>query len=239
MREPFIPTRAREQTAADNRAELEGWIDERASELTAGGMPADEARRRALEEFGDLGAAEHYAEHQDVAADRRVRASLWVEELASDLRIALRMLARTPTVTAVVLLTFALGIGATTAVFSVVHALLLRSLPYGDEATLVYLQALDNGAVGPNARFSAATLVALRERTTSFTAIASASTVNYVLAENGDREQVTGAELSGNGFDVIQARPAIGRVFRASEESGGIGQVVILGDELWRRRFGA
>lgn len=239
MREPLVPTRSRERIAADNRAELEGWIDERASELAARGMPPDEARRRALEEFGDLGAAERYAERQDVAADRRVRAALWIEELASDLRIALRTLVRTPTVTAVVLLTFALGIGATTAVFSVVHALLLRRLPYGDEATLVYLQALDNGAVGPNARFSAATLVALRERTTSFTAIASASIGNYVLAENGDLEQVTGAGLSGNAFDVIQARPAIGRVFRASEESGGTGQVVILGDELWRRRFGA
>ena len=88
-------------------------------------------------------------ERQDVAADRRVRVLLRVEELASDLRIAARTLARTPAVTAVVLLTFALGIGAATAVFSVVHAMLLRPLPYGDEATLVHLPAVENGVIRP------------------------------------------------------------------------------------------
>src|SRR5687767_2521769 len=131
-REPIIPTRSRERIAADNRSELDGWIDERVAELTAGGMPPDDARRRALEEFGDVDGAVRYGQRQDVTADRRVRALLWVEELASDLKIAVRMLARTPTVTGVVLMTFAMGIGATTAVFSVVHATLLRRLAYGN-----------------------------------------------------------------------------------------------------------
>src|SRR4029077_17202871 len=106
---------------------------------------------------------------------RRVRLLQWAEEAASDLRIAMRMLARTPTVTSVVLLTFALGIGATTAVFSLVQAMLLRSLPYGREASLVYLPAADNGVVKPGpggARHSAYGLTALRERTTSFAGLA-------------------------------------------------------------------
>src|SRR2546425_509925 len=144
-------------------------------------MSPDAARRQALEEFGDVDDAERYARRQDVAADRRVRALLWVEELASDLRIAARTLTRTPTVTAVVLLTLALGIGATTAVFSVVHAMLLCRLPYGAEQTLVYLPAVDNGIIKPGlggARHSAAALAALRERTTSFSGIAGAEQGN-------------------------------------------------------------
>src|SRR5687767_1357635 len=147
MHEPILPTRSRQRIAAENREELDSWIDERAAELTASGMPPDEARKQALAEFGDVEGAALYAQRQDVAADRRVRASLWLEEHASDVRIALRTLARTPMVTAVVMLTFALGVGATTAVFSVVHAMLLRALPYGDEATLVYLPLADNGVI--------------------------------------------------------------------------------------------
>jgi putative ABC transport system permease protein len=242
MPEPNLPTRSREKIAADNRAELDGWIDERVADLVARGMPSDVARRQALEEFGDVEAAERYAGRQDVAADAQVRALLWVEELGSDLRIAARTLTRTPTVTAVVLLTLALGIGATTAVFSVVHAMLLRRLPYGAEETLVYLPAVDNGVIRPGlggARHSAAALVALRERTTSFTGIAGVEQGNVVLTGNGEPEQVAGSELTPNAFDVLQARPAIGRTFGPGEESGPASQVVVLLDGLWRRRFGA
>jgi putative ABC transport system permease protein len=242
MREPIIPTRSRDRIVADNREELAGWIDERAADLVARGMPTDVARRRALEEFGDVEGAERYAGRQDVAADRHVRALLWVEELGSDLRIAARTLVRTPTVTAVVLLTFALGIGATTAVFSVVHAMLLRRLPYGAEESLVYLPAVDNGVIRSGlggARHSAAALVVLRERTTSFSGIAGVAQGNFILTGNGDPEQLAGAELTPDAFDVLQARPAIGRIFGASEESGPASRVVVLLDGLWRRRFGA
>src|SRR6266850_833750 len=151
--EPNLPTRSREKIAADNRAELDGWVEER----------------------------------------------------GSDLRIAARTLARTPTVTAVVLLTLALGIGATTAVFSVVHAMLLRRLPYGTEETLVYLPATDDGVIRPGlggARHSAAALIALRERTTSFAGIAGVEQGNVVLTGNGEAEQVAGSELTPDAFDV-------------------------------------
>ncbi|MGH7467803.1 MAG: ADOP family duplicated permease [Longimicrobiales bacterium] len=238
MREPIFPTRTRQEIAADNRAEIEGWIDERAAELVTRGMNPEEARGRALEEFGDVAGAERYGRGEDIAADRRIRLLIWLEELGSDLRIALRTLARTPTVTAVVLLTFALGIGATTAVFSLVHALLLRPLPYGDEQTLVYLQALDNGVVGPNPRLSTQTVAALRERTTSFTGITFVETGNYVIAEHSDPEQVMGASLSGNALAVLMMRVAHGRAFESGDESSS-SPVMVLSDELWRRRFGA
>ena len=241
MREPIIPTRSHEQIAADNRTELDGWIEERTADLAARGMAPEAARRRALEEFGDADGATRYAARQDIAADRRLRFWFWIEELGSDLRIAARTLARTPTLSAVVLLTFALGIGATTAVFSIVHAMLLRRLPYGGEQTLVYLPAADNGVIRPGlggGRHSSAALVALRERTTSFSGIAGAAQGNIILTVGGEPEQVVAVELTPDGFDVLQARAAIGRTFGAREEAGLASHVVVLLDGLWRRRFG-
>jgi putative ABC transport system permease protein len=242
MRDPIIPTRSREKIASENRDELDGWIDERTSELVKEGMQPDQARRRALEEFGDVAAAERYAGKQDVAADRRVRATFWVEELAQDLRIALRTLARTPNVTAVVLLTFALGVGATTAVFSVVHAMLLRPLPYGNEESLVWLPAVDNGVIRPGlggGRHSAAALMALRERTTSFSAISAITMGNTTLTVGDEREQVWIGSMTPDAFDVLQSRAAIGRTFVASDISESGSDVVVLLDALWRRRYGA
>jgi putative ABC transport system permease protein len=238
MRDPLL-TRTREQIAADNRAEIDGWIDERAAELVASGIDPAEARRRAVDEFGDVGEAQRYAVRQDVATDRRLRAALWIEEFGCDVRIAIRTLARAPIVTGVVLLTFGLGIGAVTAVFSVVHAMLLRPLPYGDEETLVQLQPVENGAIRPAARYSAAALVALRDRTTSFTGIAGIEGGNSVITENGDPEQVMVSAVTPDGFDVVRARAAIGRTFGVNEQSGTASHVVVLLNGLWRRRFGA
>lgn len=238
MRDPLV-TRTREQIAADNRAEIDAWIDERATALAANGMDLAEARRLAVEEFGDVREAQRYAVHQDVATDRRIRAALWIEEFGSDVRIAIRTLARAPAVAGVVLLTFAVGIGAATSVFSVVHAVLLRPLPYGHEDTLVQLQPVENGVVRPAGRYSAAALIALRQRTTSFTDIAGIESGNSVITENGDPEQLAVSAFTPDGFDVVQARAAIGRTFGAHEESGSASHVVVLLDGLWRRRFGA
>ena len=239
MRDHILPTKSRERIAAENRAELDAWIDERVEALVARGMSPDDARRQALQEFGDADVAERYAGQQDVAADRRVRVLLWLDELLSDARIAARTLTRTPTVTAVVLLTFALGIGATTAVFSVVHAMLLRPLPYAGEAGIVYLPAVDDGVIRPGlggARHSATAVVSLRERTTSFSALSAVSMGNGVLRGEGDPEQIWIVNGTPNVFEVLAAKPALGRAFTADEFSS---PVILLLDGLWRRRFGA
>jgi predicted permease len=243
MPDRFYRRRSRETIDAENSEEIASWIDERAEELAARGVPPAEARQRALEEFGDVRVARQYAEQQDVAAENRAGLVLWVEDLASDLRICLRTLARTPTVTAVALLTFALGLGATTAVFSVVHAMLLRPLPYGSETSLVYLPALDSGVIRPGlggARHSAAALLALRERTTAFAGIAGAAMGNGILRGDGDPEQLWEARLTPNAFDVLRVRAALGRTFGDGNAGAQTGDgVVVLLDGLWRRRFGA
>src|SRR4051812_44271593 len=111
MPDSLLRPRSRARIAADNRAELEGWIDERVAELRTQGVSVDEAHRRALAEFGDMDGARDYAGRQDLAVERRATVSLWLQDLSSDLHICLRSLARTPVVMAVLLATFALGIG--------------------------------------------------------------------------------------------------------------------------------
>lgn len=239
MSEPRFPLRSREQIASDTRAELEAWIEARAADLTAQGLSPGEAERRAREEFGDAGAAQRYAERQDIAADRYVRLQVSIEELWADVRVALRTLRRSPTVSTVVLLTFAIGVGAATAVFSVVHAMLLRPLPYGNEEALVQLQPVENGVTKPVARYSAAAIEALRERTTSFAGLAYVETGNSTIIVDGNPEQVAGAALSQNGFDVLGGRAAIGRTFGTHDAVGGGTRPVVLLDSFWRRKFGA
>ena len=117
-----LPSRSRARIDADVRDELEGWIAERATELRATGVADEPAMRRAREEFGDLEAAQRYCASEDAASERQSRAQRWFDELRTDLRMAWRLARRTPTTTAVLLVTFALGIGATTAVYSAVHA---------------------------------------------------------------------------------------------------------------------
>src|SRR5262245_2218835 len=241
MPDPIDWPRSRDRIAADNRAEVEGWSEERVADLTAQGMPLEDARRRAREEFGDVDRATRYAERQDVLASIRRRLRVWVEEIGGDVRIAARTLARTPTVTAVVLLTFALGIGATTAVYSVVHAMLLRPLAFGNESSLMWIATTDNGVIRPGAggaRVSGAGVAALMEHTTSFTGFVSVSQGTYVFADVDRREQIIGASFTVDGFDVLEAYPAIGRAFTAADVDVQP-QPVILLDELWRGRFGA
>ena len=237
------PTRSPNRISEDNRAELSGWLEERAAELVAQGVEPEVARRRALEEFGDVTGAELYATRQDRSADLRARLRLGIEELISDLRIAARTLARTPTITLVLLLTFGLGLGAPTAIFSVVHAVLLRPLPYGDEGSLVYLERFDRRTQKPVGRHTPLAILALKEQTTSFTGVAGVGPGGHAIAGDQGAEFVTGAEVTVNTLDLLGVRPALGVTMQPGDGAEGSdpadGGVVVLSDALWRRQFGA
>ena len=229
--------KSRHDIAAENREEVAAWIDERADELIAQGRDPREARRIAIQEFGNVDTAVRYADLQDAATERRLRVLQSIAEFGSDIRIAARSLARTPVIAAVVLLTLALGVGATTAVFSLADAILFRPLPYGDEDTLVYLAATDDGVIRSGlggGRHSGAALVAFRERSTALSAIAGVTMGNGVLRGVGDPEQVWAANVTPNAFEVLQARPVLGRTFVEADSERS---VVILLDGLWRHRF--
>ena len=159
-----------------------------------------------------------------------------MQSLLYDLRHAFRLLRRAPLFSALVVATLALAIGATTAIFSVVNTVLLRSLPYAepDRLVLLYEGIGSNWKVG----FSAPDLVAFRERTRSYDGIAAYRSVEFELSGIDRPERVSAARISASLMDVLGVSPALGRSFTAEEDTGGQ-PVAVLSDGLWRRAFGA
>jgi predicted permease len=161
--------------------------------------------------------------------------------LWQDLRYALRLLLKMPAFTAVAVLALALGIGANTAIFSVVDAILLRPLPYHDPSRLVKLWTRFEGIGMPNNQnwVSAPEFVDFRALSKSFSAIAAINGDNFNLSAGGLPERIEGAYVSSPFFPLLGVQAALGRVFLPEEEQPGRDNVVLLGNGLWRRRFGA
>ncbi len=160
-----------------------------------------------------------------------------METLLKDIRYGIRMLARRPSFTAIAVITLALGIGANTAIFSVVNAVLLRPLPFREPDQLIKLWEtfLPDGW----GTVSAANLKDWREQNDVFSQIAAYQSGNFNLQGNDNPERVLGVTVSSNFFDTLEAQPMIGRGFLPAEEQPGNDRVVVLGAQLWRRNFGA
>ena len=195
------------------------------------GVEAHEARRLALAAFGG---AERF---KDDARDE-YRSQL-VDELVQDVRYALRVMRRSPGFAIAAALTFALGIGASTAMFSVVHGVLLRPLPYADPGRLVVLwernvaRGSDHNVVGVS------TFEAWRERARSFDGMAGLVPLPATIAGAPTPERVMGAEVSPGYFRLLGVPPALGREFSAEEERSGGADVLVLSDGFWRSHFAA
>ena len=161
--------------------------------------------------------------------------------LFSDFRYSLRRLRNAPAFTAIVVLTLALGIGANTAVFSVVNAVLLRPLPYTDPARLVTINHFYQSKELNNlsAPVSAIGFRDYRDKTHSFDAVAVEASWAANLTGTGDPERIPGSRASGDFFKVYGVPAAIGRVFGPDEDQAGKNRVVVLSDGLWRRVYGA
>ena len=157
--------------------------------------------------------------------------------LLQDLRYALRVLRQRPGFTAVAVLTHALGIGATTAIFSVANGVLLRPLPYEAPERVVMAHARWEGS--PNGPFSLAEYWDLREQTRSFTRIAAYSNGTLTLTGQGVPERLRAGYLTADALPLLGVSPAIGRGPTAEEDRPKEPQVVLLSDGLWRRRFAA
>ena len=189
-------------------------------------LAVDDARRR--------GQAEHVARlkaggvPQAIEAMRDQRGVPMVDDVRRDLRQAFHTLRRNPVFTAVAALTLALGIGANTAIVSVVHAVLLRPLPYHEPEKLV---TIDNLLAGE--------YLVLRERMPSLSDLAIYRTaVGFNLSDSGGAERVSGAQVSANVFSTLGVAAALGRTFRADEELPGA-RAVVISHSLWRQRLGA
>ena len=177
----------------------------------------------------------------------RARAAI-IAGMLRDIRYAVRSLRRSPGFTAVALLTLALGIGATSAIFSAINAVLLRPLPYGSPDRLVLIWNRMVTTNFPHAPVAAPDIVDFRTQATLFEAIAVSDNVPEVaLTGDGDPEQIRMAGVSGNFFATLGVRPALGRDFRAEDDpalppgppaAGSAPIPIIVSHALWTRRFG-
>ena len=166
------------------------------------GMPPDEARRRARLASGGLTQAAEAVRHQ--------RGLPGIASFAADIRYALRALRRSPAFTTVVVITLALGIGANTAIFSVVRGVLLKPLPHRDGDRLVYLRHSTDGPGGANISFSIPEVRDIRDGAKSLDGIAEYSTWFLTLQSDDDVVRIDVGLVSGNFFEVMGLAPVLG-----------------------------
>jgi putative ABC transport system permease protein len=209
--------------------EMRTHVELRTRANIAAGMEPREARCAALREFGRVESIKETCRDQ--------RGVGWVEILVQDARYGWRQLRKNPGFTAVGLLTLALGIGANTAIFSFVNAILLRPLPFKDSDRLVMLfeswpaQASYKNAVGP-------ILGEWRRMSTAFEGLAAVNLGSYNLTGRGQPESLTAPMVSANTFSLLRVKPMLGRDFLPEEETYGKPPVLLLSYEYWSRRFG-
>jgi putative ABC transport system permease protein len=227
--------RRRRRSDADFSAEIAAHLELEAERLVAEGFsPADaaaEARRR----FGNVGQAQE--------AFHRRRTIGWIDACSGQLRRAARRLARAPVFSITTVLTLSLGIGATTAVFSLVEGVLLRPLPFAHPGALVDLSHTLQLQGASRVDQSDATYLYYRRANHVFTDVGAyrTLTVNFSDSGAGERtraERLEAARASASLFALLGVAPLHGRTFRAAEDLGHI-PVVLVGERLWRDRFGA
>jgi predicted permease len=222
------------------RKSMEAELDEELRAHFAGqvqkhllsGLTLEEARRRARLEFGRFDQVKEEC--------RDARGISFIETTIQDLRYALRVLGKNPGFTTVAVLALALGIGANTAVFSVMYGVLLRPLPYPEPERLVWLSAagLRTGQVYGGA-ISPPDFIDYRSRATIFEHLAAYTPIDTILAGNGQADRVPSTAVSAGFFEVLGAKPALGRTIQTPDEQFARPQVVVLSYGLWQSRFGA
>jgi predicted permease len=184
------------------------------------GASPQQAAQAARRDFGNVALVEHVARDQ-----WRGR---WLEDFTQDLRHGARLLRRNLGFTIIAVLTLALGIGANTAIFSLVDGILLRPLPYTHPNELI---SLNNGS------YPKGGLVALRERAKTMDIAAYAEGYEFNLTGLGDPVRLTGTPVSAELFSILGAEPALGRVFHSGDDAAGKNNFVILSNDLWQRLF--
>lgn len=213
-------------------AELSFHFDRMVEEKVRTGMSVPDARRAARLEFGGL--------EQVKEECREARSTLWLEFVWQDIRLALRMLRKSPGFTLAAMGTLALGIGANTAIFSAVYAIMLEPLPFRQPTELVTVSIDDPHGLDRfrNLPLTAWVFEEFRRASTSFAGMAALKGTEFNLTGEGEPERLYGARVSANFFDLLGVAPARGRAFLPEEDAPGRGDVVMISYELWMRRFG-
>ncbi|HEX8283110.1 MAG TPA: ABC transporter permease [Pyrinomonadaceae bacterium] len=213
--------------------ELRHHLDRETELNVRAGMSQDEARRAALRAFGGVEQARELC--------REARGVRMIQDFRQDVRLGLRGMWKHPGFTLAAVFTLALGIGANTAIFGVVEAVLLRPLPFAEQERLVVMWKRDLTADQHLVELSIPEFNDWRAESRSFESLAAMPTAvygyGYVLTGRGEPVQVESSRVSAGFFSTLGARPALGRDFTADDDRPGAARVVVLSHRLWRERF--
>jgi putative ABC transport system permease protein len=215
---------------ADLRDEIESHLQQLIDENLAAGMSPADARTAARREFG--------AVPQVMEESRDARGVAWIVHLLQDTRYGVRLMMRSPGFAATAVLTVALGIGATTAMFSIVYGVVLAPLPYREPQRLVNIWSTAHKRGLPRAYVGMANVYDFRARNHVFEEVAALRAVsNFNLTGVGEPERLNASRVSANLFPILGVTPLIGRTFTEDEDEIGHEHVTVLSYGLWQRRF--
>jgi predicted permease len=231
-----IPLRVRslfKRSAADSELdeELQFHIDQKTQEFIAKGFLEEEARFAALREFRGVEQAKENC--------RDARKINWLQDLAQDLRYGARMLRKTPGFTAVAILTLALGIGANTAIFSLIDAVMLKTLPVQNPKELVLLvRTRLNPNRPPDPSFSNPVWQQIHDHQDIFSGVFASADTEFDLAQGGVAHSVKGLYASGEFFNTLGVRPAAGRLLTSGDDVRGCPGAAVLSYGFWQEHYG-
>jgi predicted permease len=225
--------------------ELTQHLEDRYEEALRGGATAEEARHAALHELAEsdllaqaLRQFERGARQESAMSEGRRRMNVF-GDLRQDLRYGARMLMKNRGFTIVAVVALALGIGANSAIFSVVNTVLLRPLPYKDPARLVMVFEDDSRHGYPRDTPAPANYIDWRDQNKVFEGMAAMTELSMNLTGEGEPERLDGQRVSASFFPMMGVEPQLGRWFSPEEDQPGANHSVILSHALWQRRFGA
>jgi predicted permease len=233
---PFRPT----SLEGEVREELDFHVEERARELMGQGWGEAEAWREARRRFGDVERIRRESGRLRRSARTREQGRGMMRAMGQDVVLAVREVTRQRGLSALVVVTLALGIGFATALFSVVDGVLLRPLPYGEPDRLVYVWQNDRATGTEREPMGTADYFDFRDRTRSFEGVGLWGTYRAsLLREGAEPLQINAAVVNADVGRVLGIEPALGRGIGPEEAEGRAGEVVVLAHELWRDGFGA
>lgn len=221
----------REAVERELDEELRYHVERKTEENIARGMTTEEARRAARIALGGV--------EQVKEQVRAVRAGAWLGTVMQDARFGLRMLRKNPGFTAVAVLTLALGIGANTAIFSIVDAVVLHPLPYKDSSRIVAVTSRTSMFPGIRLGVSWPAFQQIRSDVTAFEETSLYESTRMNLTQQGAPAMLNVVDVSDGYFEELGAGPQMGRMLQPRDQQPGENQIAVIADTLWRTRFGA
>jgi putative ABC transport system permease protein len=227
---------------AEIAEELAQHLDDRYQELLASGQSEDAAFRSAVDELNEedllargLRPVERSFDREPIAPGRD--AGNFCSGVLQDIRLALRVMRKTPLIAGIALVSLALGIGANTAVFSLIDALMLRMLPVQNPEQLALIKWNWPDSPSLDGSFSNPIWEQVRDHQNAFSGVIAWSPQDFDLSDGGQESNISGIYASGSYFDVLGVRPAAGRLFSSSDDIRGCSGVAVLGYGFWQSRY--